>query len=111
MGAFDTLNSAVAGFNEDVMGESFTYTTPAGVTTSGLTGVFNQAAAQFSMEDFSMRRVTDLVLVSSKTQWGAVVPANRGRITYGSVAYTIEGIDGVSTSGEPCYTLNLKRLT
>lgn len=111
MGAFDDINGAAADFNEDVMGESFSYTSPAGATASGLTGVFNQAQAQFSMEEFSMRRVVDLVCVTGKTQWGAVVPANRGTITYGSVAYAIEGIDGGSSAGEPCYTLNLKRLS
>ncbi len=109
--SFDAINSAASDFNEDVMGETFTYTTRAGSATSGLVGVFNQAQAQFSMEDFSMRRSVDLVCVSSKTQWGATVPEARGSITYGSVAYSIEEIDGLSSAGEPCYTLTLKRLS
>ena len=111
MSAFTDLNTTAATFSENVMGESFSYTSPAGATTSGLTGVFNQVQAAFSFEDFSTRRTTDLTCVSSKTQWGAVTPANRGTITYGSVAYTIEDVDGASTAGEPCFTLQLKRLT
>lgn len=111
MGAFTDLNAAASSFNETVMGESFSYTSTAGATTSGLVGVFNQAQAQFSFEDFSQRRVVDLICVSGKTQWGNVVPGNRGTITYGSVAYVIEEVDGASTAGEACYTLNLKRLS
>lgn len=111
MGAFDDLNAAAADFNESVMGESFSYTSMAGATTSGLTGVFNQAQEQFSFEDFSQRRVVDLICVSGKTQWGATVPANRGTITYNSVSYAIESVSGTSSSGEPCYELGLKRLS
>ena len=111
MGAFDTLNSAAADFNETVMGESFSYTSPAGSALAGLVGVFNQAQEQFSFEDFSQRRAVDLVCVSSKTQWGATVPANRGTITYGSVSFVIESIDGTASAGEPCYELGLKRLS
>ena len=111
MGAFDTLNAAAADFNEAVMGESFSYTSTAGATTSGLTGVFNQAQEQFSFEDFSQRRTVDLVCVSGKTQWGAVVPCNRGTITYGSVSFAIESVYGTASTGEPCYELGLKRLS
>jgi len=111
MSAFDDINAATADFNESVMGESFSYTSTASVTTTGLVGVFNQAAAQFSMEEFSMRRTVDLVCVSGKVQWGAVVPSARGTITYGSIAYSIEDIDGLSSSGEQCYSLTLKRLS
>lgn len=111
MSAFDDLNASVADFNESVMGESFSYTSTAGTTTSGLTGVFNQAQAQFDTADFSMRRTVDLVCVSGKEQWGAVVPGARGTITYGSIAYVIEAIDGANSSGEQAYTLTLKRLS
>jgi hypothetical protein len=111
MSAFDDLNASVADFNEAVMGESFSYTSTAGVTTSGLTGVFNQAQAQFSMEEFAMRQTVDLICVSGKTQWGAVLPGARGTITYGSVAYVIESVDGASSAGEPCYSVALKKLT
>lgn len=111
MGAFDDLNAAAADFNESVMGESFTYTSPAGVTTSGLVGVFNRVAVAYEFQDFAQRAQTDLVCVASKTQWGAVVPANRGTITYGSISYTIHEIDGLSTAGEQAFTLSLKRLT
>jgi hypothetical protein len=93
------------------MGETFSYTSTAGATVSGLTGVFNQAQEQFSFEEFSQRRVVDLICVTSKTQWGATVPGNRGTISYGSVSYVIESIDGTSSAGEPCYELGLKRLS
>lgn len=108
--SFTAINSAAADFNEAVMGESFTYTTPAGVTTSGLVGVFNQASAEFSMEEFALRRTVDLVCVTGKTQWAAVVPAARGKITYNSIVYVIESIDGDNTPGEACFALSLKRL-
>lgn len=111
MGAFNDLNAAAADFNEAVMGESFTYTSTAGTVTSGLTGVFNQAAAEFSFEEFSTRRTVDLVCVSGKTQWAAVVPGVRCVITYGSIAYVIETIDGADSAGEPCFELGLKRLS
>jgi hypothetical protein len=111
MGAFDDINDAAADFNESVMGEPFTYTSTAGTLTSGLVGVFNQAQAQFSMEDFSMRRTVDLVCVTSKDQWAAVVPGARGVISYGGTSYVIESIDGTDSAGEQCYTLTLKRLT
>lgn len=111
MGSFDDINDSAADFNESVMGESFSYTSTAGATTTGLLGVFNQAEAQFSMEDFSMRRTVDLVCVTSKDQWSAVVPGARGTITYGSTAYVIEKIDGTDSAGEQCYTLSLKRLS
>lgn len=111
MGAFDTLNAAAASFNDNVMGESFSYTPPNGGTTlSGLTGVFNQVAAQFDFEDFSMRRVVDLTCVSRKTQW-TTAPAARGTVTYGGITYKVEAIDGADSAGEPCYTLSLKRLS
>lgn len=111
MSAFDDLNAATADFNESVMGESFSYTSTASVTTTGLTGVFNQAQAQFSMEDFALRRTVDLVCVTGKEQWAAVVPGARGTVTYNSVAYVIEQIDGADSPGEPCFTLSLKRLS
>ena len=111
MSDFDTLNATAAAFNDTTMGESFTYTSTGGTLTSGLTGVFNQVATQFGMEDFSIRQTVSLVCVSSKTQWGSVVPAVRGVIAYGSINYTIEDIDGLSSAGEPCYSLTLKKLT
>ena len=111
MGAFDNLTAKAATFAEAVMGEAFSYTDLSSVTTTGLRGVFNQVEAEYTLEDMSQKRQTDLVCVSSKTQWGAVVPANRCTVTYGSVAYTIDKVDGMTTSGEPCYTLRLKRLT
>ena len=111
MGLFDDINSTAADFNEAVMGESFSYTTRAGATTSGLVGVFNRVEAVYAFEDVSQRKETSLICVASKTQWAAVVPENRGTITYGGIAYTIEEIDGTASSGEPCYELKLKKLT
>ncbi len=111
MGAFDDINDAAADFNEAVMGESFSYTTRAGTTTSGLVGVFNRVEDVYSFEDVSQRKETTLVCVSSKTQWAAVVPENRATITYGGNGYTIEQIDGTASDGEPCYELKLKKLT
>jgi len=111
MTAFTDIHQAAADFNEAVMGESFSYTSTASVTTTGLVGVFNQAAAQFDFGDFSQRRTVDLTCVTEKTQWSAVVPENRGTVTYGNVAYTIDSIDGANTAGEVAYTLQLKRLT
>jgi hypothetical protein len=111
MSAFDDINDLAADFNEALMGESFSYTSPAGVTVSGLTGVFNQVAVDYAFEDYAQRAQTEVVLVASKTQWGATVPANRGTITYGAIGYSIEKVDGANTGGEPCFTLQLKRLT
>jgi hypothetical protein len=110
MSAFDDLNAAAQDFSEGVMGETFSYTSPAGSTTTGLTGVFNQPVAVFSFEDFSQKAVVDLVCVTGKEQWGAVVPANRGTISYNSITYTVDAIDGISSAGEPCFTINLKVL-
>lgn len=111
MGAFDDLNAAAADFNEAVMGETFSYTSTAGATVTGLVGVFNQAQEQFAFEEFSQRRTVDLVCVTGKAQWGATVPGNRGAISYGSTNYVIETIDGTASAGEPCYELGLKRLS
>ena len=99
MSAFTDLHDAAQDFSEGLMGEVFSYTSLAGVTTAGLVGVFNQAQAEFSFQDFSQKRTVDLVCVTSKTQWGAVVPANRATVTYGAVAYLIESIDGAGTAG------------
>lgn len=111
MSDFNDISASAADFNEAVMGEAFTYTTPAGVTTSGLAGVFNQAQAAYAMDEFATRRTVDLVCVSGKTQWGAVVPAARGTVTYNAIGYTIEDIDGLDSPGEQCYQLTLKRLS
>jgi len=111
MSAFDTLNARAAAFAEENMGESFAYTSPGGTTTTGLLGVFNQQEAVYTFEDFSQRRETDLVCASSKSQWGATVPENRGVINYGSVDYSIDKVDATATAGDPWYTMRLRRLT
>jgi hypothetical protein len=112
MSTFAAINTAATAFNESVMGETFSYTAPGGGTPlAGLRGVVNTAAAVYMMEDIGTRQTIDVVVVSGKAQWGAVVPANRGTVMYGAIAYVIETIDGANTGGEPCYTLGLKRLT
>lgn len=111
MGAFYDIAASAAEFSENVMGEAFSYTSPGGTTTSGLLGVFNQVEATYTFEDSSQRRVVELDLMTRKAGWGAVTPANRGTITYGGIAYTIDKIDGADTSGDPWFTLRLKRLT
>jgi hypothetical protein len=98
--------------NPEVFGESFTYTAPnGGSTTSGLIGVFNQVEIEYSFSDFSTKKMTMLTVVSSKPQWGSVVPADRGIVTYGDITYQAEKIDGTNTAAEPAYTLSCKKLT
>lgn len=111
---FNDITAAVQDFSENtsVFGESFTYTAPnGGATTSGLVGVLNQVEIEYQFDEFSTKKLTGLVVVSSKTQWGAVVPGDRGIITYGSVTYQIEKVDGASTAAEPAFTLTCKKLT
>ena len=111
MSAFNDLNTRAAEFAEDTMGEAFSYTSLAGVTTSGLVGVFNQVESTYLFDDHSQRRTVELDCCTSKTQWGATVPANRATITYGGVAYVIDKIDATDTAGDPWFTLRLKRLS
>lgn len=113
MGFYDVA-AAAQDFSEGtgIFGESFSYTAPnGGATTSGLIGVFNQVEIEYQFDDFSTKKVTALMCVASKTQWGATVPGDRGTITYGSVAYQIEKVDGTSSAGEPAFGLTLKKLT
>lgn len=98
-------------FSEGAFGESFSYTSPSGTTTSGLTGVFNQVEVEYQFDEQSTRAVTQLICVASKTQWGATVPANRGTITYGGIGYIIERVNGTNSSGEPAFELTCKKLT
>ncbi len=111
---FNEVTAAAQEFSEgtEVFGESFSYTAPnGGTTTSGLVGVFNQVEIEYQFDDFSTKKVTALMCITSKTQWGAVVPADRGIVTYGSVTYQIEKTDGTSTAAEPAFGLTLKKLT
>jgi hypothetical protein len=111
---FNEVTAAGQAFSEgtDIFGEGFSYIAPnGGATTSGLVGVFNQVEVDYQFEEFSTKKLTALYCVTSKTQWGVVVPANRGTITYGSIAYQIEKIDGADTAAEPAFGLTLKRLT
>jgi hypothetical protein len=109
MGAFYDVAAAGQSFAEstEVFGEAFTY------SNAALVGVFNQVELEYQFGDFSTRKETALVCVTSKAQWTSanVAPANRGVVTYGSIGYSIEKIDGSDTSAEPAFTLTLKRLT
>jgi hypothetical protein len=111
---FNEVTAAAEAFSEDpeIFGESFTYTAPnGGATTSGLIGVFNQVQIEYQFDEFSTKKLTGLICVSSKPQWGAVVPADRGIITYGGIQYQIEQSDGLNTAAEPAFTLTCKKLT
>jgi hypothetical protein len=111
---FNEVTAAGQSFSEgtSIFGESFTYTAPnGGATTSGLIGVFNQVEIEYQFDEFSTKKKTGLICVSSKTQWGAVVPADRGVISYNSIGYQIERIDGSDTPAEPAFTLTCKKLT
>lgn len=111
---FNEVTAAGQDFSEgsEIFGESFSYQAPNnGTTTSGLVGVFNQVEIDYQFDDFSIKKMTALLVVSSKPQWGSVVPEDRGTITYNSIGYQIEKIDGTNTPAEPAYGLTLKKLT
>lgn len=111
---FNEVTAAGQDFSEnpDVFGESFSYTAPnGGATTAGLFGVFNQVEIEYEFSEFSTKKLTALLVVTSKPQWGAVVPADRGIVTYGGITYQIEKTDGTNTAAEPAYGLTLKKLT
>lgn len=109
MGAFYDVAKAGQDFaeNTEIFGESFTY------SNASLVGVFNQVEIEYQFGDFSTRKETALICVTSKAQWTTanVAPANRGVVAYGGINYAIEKIDGSDTSAEPAFTLTLKRLT
>jgi len=98
-------NVALAGqvFSEgsEMMGETFTY------QNQTLRGVFDQVVVDWQFADFSFRKITALICVTSKPQWSNanVVPANRQVITYNGVSYPIQAIAGLDTPGESSYTL------
>ena len=104
---FNETALAAQTFSEDLFGESFTY---GGSTFSG---VFNQVEIEYQFDDYSTRKETRLICVTSKTQWttAGATPADRGELTYGSIIYQVEKIDGSNSTGEPAYTLTLKKLT
>lgn len=111
---FNEVTAAGQAFSEgtDIFGEGFTYTAPnGGATTSGLYGVLNQVEIEYQFDEFSTKKLTGITVVSSKPQWGAVVPGDRGIITYDSVTYQIEKVDGSNTPAEPAFTLTCKKLT
>ncbi len=106
---FSNVVAAGQNFSEDseVFGEAFTY------SSASLVGVFNQVEIEYQFNEYSTRKITGLICVTSKAQWVAasVAPADRGVVTYGSIAYAIKKIDGLNTAAEAAYTLTLERLT
>ncbi len=112
MGAFDTLNAAAQDFAETMMGETFSYRAPNGVTTAGLVGVFNQVSQDFQFGDFSVKQVTTYTVISSKPQWGSVVPGDNGQVIDSSGGtYDVNQVAGTSSAGEPAYEITLNKLT
>jgi len=109
MPSFNAITAAGQMFSEStqVFGESFTYGGQA------LVGCFDQVALDYRFDEFSVRKITALVCVTSKPQWAAagVAPADRGLVTYGGVAYPIQRIDGSDSAAEPAYTLTLFKNT
>jgi hypothetical protein len=106
---FNEVTAAGQSFSEDtdIFGEAFTY------SNVSLVGVFNQVELEYQFGEFSTKKVTGLVCVSSKPQWvtANIAPADRGTVTYGGITYQIEKIDGANTAAEPAYTLTMKKLT
>ncbi len=106
---FNEVTAAGQDFSEnsEVFGESFTY------GGASLVGVFNQVEIEYQFGEFSTKKLTGLICITSKPQWVAasVVPADRGVLTYGGITYQIEKIDGLNTGAEPAYGLTLKKLT
>lgn len=107
--SFFGVASAGQNFAESsgMMGEAFTY------QNASLVGVFDQVALDFQFDEFTTRKITGLVCVSSKWRWEAanVVPADRQQVTYGGIPYEIQQIAGANSAGEPCYALTLIKLT
>ncbi len=93
--------------NSDIFGESFTY------QNTQLVGVFNQADIDYRLDEFSVRKITGLTCVTSKSQWAAagLVPTDRALVVYGNISYPIQAIAGTNSAGEPAYSLTLFRLT
>jgi hypothetical protein len=61
--SFTEINSAAQDWNEEVMGDTFTYAaTSGGSTTSGLLGVFNEVTEDYVFSDGSTRKRTGLRL-------------------------------------------------
>lgn len=93
--------------NSNIFGENFTY------QNTQLVGCFDQVDIEYRFDEFSVRKITALVCVTSKDQWttAGLVPADRETVTYGGIDYPIQQIAGANSAGEPAYTLTLFRLT
>lgn len=106
---FNEVTAAAQSFAEDssVFGESFSY------QNTALVGVFNQVELDYTLQDFSTRKITALVCVTSKPQWttAGLVPTDRQLVTYGGITYPIQAIAGANTAAEPAFTLTLFKLT
>lgn len=105
---FKDVCAAGQAFSEQpgMMGEEFVYQ---GAT---MRGVFDQVELEWTFADFSFRKVTALICVTSKPQWTAAgkIPANREEIVFMGKAYPIQAIAGESDK-EPAFTLTLFQLT
>lgn len=111
MGAFDDLNVAGQNFAEAMMGDTFSYSDGTNSLT-GLTGVFGQTTGDYTFADFSVRRITTYTLITSKAQWGTVVPAYRATaVKDDGVNYLIDQVMGAQNNGEPAYEISLSVLT
>lgn len=109
---FNSIVAAGQSFAEDNFGETFSYTSPAGIVTAGLVGVFNQVTQDFQFDDFSSKTVTLYTVTSGKSQWGSVVPANNGVVTDSSGnTFDVKQLAGVNSAGEPAYELTMNKLT
>ena len=106
---FNEVTAAGQDFSEnsEIFGESFTY------ANNNFIGVFNQVDIEYRLDEFSVRKITGLICVTSKTQWedAGVVPQDRGLLTYGGISYPIQAIAGSNSSAEPAYSLTLFRQT
>lgn len=105
---FNEINNAAQQWNEDVMGDSFTYD-----SSYSFTGVFAQVEVEYQFDEFSTRMLTAETISTQKAQWTAagVTPAQKKIVTFGGVDYSVFKIDGLNSPSEPSYTLYVKRLT
>lgn len=106
--SFNGINARAQQWNEDVMGDAFTYD-----SSYSFTGVFAQVEVEYQFDEYSTRMLTAETVSSEKAQWTAagVTPADKKIVSFGGVDYSIFKIDGLNSPSEPSYTIYLKRLT
>lgn len=105
---FNAINVRAQKWNEEVMGDSFTYD-----SAYSFTGVFAQVEIEYQFDEYSTRMLTAETISTQKAQWtsAGVTPADKKVVTFGGVDYSIFKIDGLNSPSEPSYTLYVKRLT